>query len=79
VAAIMLCYAVTLGIYVAIGIALSFGWAYWLGWAAAAGCAVYHYTLIRGRERMACFAAFRHNNWLGAVLFAGVAAHYAIG
>jgi 4-hydroxybenzoate polyprenyltransferase len=78
VAAIMLCYAVTLGIYVAIGIALSFGWAYWLGWAAAAGCAVYHYTLIRGRERMACFAAFRHNNWLGAVLFAGVAAHYAI-
>ena len=78
VAAIMLCYAVTLGIYVAIGIALSFGWAYWLGWAAAAGCAVYHYTLIRGRERMACFAAFRHNNWLGAVLFAGIAAHYAI-
>ena len=79
VAAIMLCYAVTLGIYVAIGIALSFSWAYWLGWAAAAGCAVYHYTLIRGRERMACFAAFRHNNWLGAVLFAGIAAHYAIG
>ena len=50
---------------------------YWLGWAAAAGCAIYHYTLIRKRERMACFAAFRHNNWLGGALFAGIAAHYA--
>jgi 4-hydroxybenzoate polyprenyltransferase len=26
---------------------------------------------------MACFAAFKHNNWLGGVLFAGIAAHYA--
>lgn len=78
VAAIMLCYAATLGIYVAIGIALGFGWPYWLGWVGAAGCALYHYTLIRGRERMACFAAFRHNNWLGAVLFAGIAAHYLV-
>ncbi|MFP6556869.1 4-hydroxybenzoate octaprenyltransferase [Paraburkholderia sp. B3] len=77
VLAIMLCYAVTLGIYVWIGIALGFGLLYWIGWAAAAGCAVYHYTLIKGRERMPCFAAFRHNNWLGGVLFAGIAAHYA--
>src|ERR1700712_2330787 len=47
--AVMLCYAVTLAIYVGIGIALGFGWVYWLGWAAAAGCAVYHYALIRNR------------------------------
>ena len=66
-------------IYVGIGVLLGFGLLYWLGWAAAAGCAVYHYTLIRDRERMACFAAFRHNNWLGGVLFAGIAAHYAVG
>jgi 4-hydroxybenzoate polyprenyltransferase len=77
VAAIMLCYAVTLGIYVGIGMMLGFGVLYWLGWAAAAGCAIYHYTLIRNRERMACFAAFRHNNWLGGALFVGIAAHYA--
>ncbi|BCF98321.1 4-hydroxybenzoate octaprenyltransferase [Paraburkholderia sp. PGU19] len=77
VLAIMLCYAVTLGIYVGIGVALSFGVLYWIGLAAAAGCAVYHYTLIKGRERMPCFAAFRHNNWLGGALFAGIAAHYA--
>jgi 4-hydroxybenzoate polyprenyltransferase len=78
VAAVMLCYAVTLLIYVGIGIALGFGWLYWLGWLGAAGCAVYHYGLIRHRERMACFAAFRHNNWLGGVLFAGIALHYAL-
>ncbi|OPX53805.1 4-hydroxybenzoate octaprenyltransferase, partial [Oceanospirillum multiglobuliferum] len=51
---------------------------YWLGWAAAVGCAIYHYTLIQHRERMACFAAFRHNNWLGGVLFVGIAAHYLV-
>ncbi|MGF6443264.1 4-hydroxybenzoate octaprenyltransferase [Paraburkholderia youngii] len=78
VAAVMLCYVVTLGIYVGIGLTLGFGLLYWLGWAVAVGCAIYHYTLIRNRERMPCFAAFRHNNWLGGALFAGIAAHYAV-
>ncbi|MEX3931422.1 4-hydroxybenzoate octaprenyltransferase [Paraburkholderia phymatum] len=77
VLAIMICYAVTLGIYVGIGVVLGFGVLYWIGLAAAVGCAVYHYTLIKDRERMPCFAAFRHNNWLGGALFAGIAAHYA--
>ena len=48
------------------------------GVAVAAGIACYHYTLIRGRERDACFYAFRHNNWLGAAVFAGVALDYAL-
>ncbi len=48
------------------------------GLAVAAGIAVYHYTLIRHRERDACFYAFRHNNWLGAAVFAGVALDYAL-
>ena len=78
VAAVMLCYAATLAIYAAIGAMLHFGWLFWAGWLAALACALYHYTLIRGRERMPCFAAFRHNNWLGGVLFAGIAAHYAL-
>src|ERR1700689_804272 len=59
VAAAMLGYALRLGIYVALGVARCLGWLYWLGWAVAGGCALYHYTLIRGRDRMACFAAFR--------------------
>lgn len=78
VAAVMACYAATLGIYVWIGVTLGFGLAYWAGWAAAVGCALYHYTLIKDRERMPCFAAFRHNNWLGGVLFAGIAVHYLL-
>jgi 4-hydroxybenzoate polyprenyltransferase len=78
VLAVVLCYAVTFAIYVGIGVSLGFGIAYWIGFAAAVGCAVYHYTLIRGRERMACFAAFRHNNWLGGALFTGIAAHYVL-
>ncbi|WP_176050528.1 4-hydroxybenzoate octaprenyltransferase [Burkholderia sp. BCC1644] len=78
VAAVMACYAATLGIYVWVGVTLGFGLVYWAGWAAAVGCALYHYTLIKDRERMPCFAAFRHNNWLGGVLFAGIAAHYLL-
>ena len=78
VLAVMLCYAATFAIYVGIGVSLGFGVVYWIGLIAAIGCAGYHYTLIRGRERMACFAAFRHNNWLGGALFAGIAAHYVL-
>jgi len=78
VLAIMLCYAATLGIYAAVGAELGWRWPFWVGLAGAAACAIYHYTLIRGRERMACFAAFRHNNWLGGILFAGIAAQYLL-
>ena len=40
--------------------------------------ASYHYTLIRDRERMACFRAFQHNNWVGAAVFAGIALDYGL-
>jgi 4-hydroxybenzoate polyprenyltransferase len=78
VAAIMLCYGAALAIVLVGG--WSAGLRLWFaaGIAVAAGIALYHYTLIRGRERMQCFAAFRHNNWLGAAVFAGVALDYAV-
>ena len=44
---------------------------------AAAAQAVWHYTLIRAREREGCFKAFRLNHWLGFTMFAGVVAGYA--
>ncbi|SFY25158.1 4-hydroxybenzoate polyprenyltransferase [Janthinobacterium lividum] len=77
VAIVMFCYAVFLLLWLACG--WSLGLRYWFvaGLVVAAGCAVYHYTLIRARERMPCFAAFRHNNWLGAAVFAGVVLDFA--
>lgn len=78
VAAVMACYAAMWLIIAGCGLYLHFGWPFWLGMAAAAGCAVYHYFLIRGRERMRCFAAFNHNNWLGAAIFAGIFFHYLL-
>ena len=74
VAAVMLCYAVTLSILAAIGMRLHYGWAYYAGLVVAAAIAGYHYTLIRGRDRMRCFKAFLHNNWFGAAVFAGIVA-----
>ncbi len=78
VAAVMLCYALACALILAVG--WQHGLRFWLaaGLLAAAACAVYHYTLIRTRDRMRCFAAFRHNNWLGAAIFAGIALDYAL-
>ncbi len=78
VAIVMLCYAVTLGIIGVIG--WQFGLRIWFvaGVLVAVVCAVYHYTLIRDRGRTGCFAAFRHNNWLGAAIFGGVALDYLL-
>ena len=77
VAIIMLCYAVFLLLWLVCGWHLGLRFWYVAGLLVAAGCAVYHYTLIRARERMPCFAAFRHNNWLGAAVFAGVVLDFA--
>lgn len=78
VAAVMLCYAATLAILGGVGYSLRLGWPYHLSLAIAAAIMAVHYTWIRGRERMPCFKAFRHNNWVGGVIFAGIAANYAI-
>jgi 4-hydroxybenzoate polyprenyltransferase len=78
IAAIMFCYAATLVLLGWVGLRLGFGWPYALGLAVAAGLAAYHYTLIRGRERMRCFKAFLHNNWFGAAVFAGIAGDYLL-
>ncbi|KAB8060657.1 4-hydroxybenzoate octaprenyltransferase [Janthinobacterium sp. FT14W] len=77
VATVMLCYAAFLLLWLACGWYLGLRYWYVAGLLVAAGCAVYHYTLIRARERMPCFAAFRHNNWLGAAVFAGVVLDFA--
>ncbi|MBR7800939.1 4-hydroxybenzoate octaprenyltransferase [Undibacterium fentianense] len=72
VTAIMFSYALTLILSAWAGWLFQLGWIALIGLVAAAFIAAYHYTLIKGRERMACFAAFRHNNWFGAVIFLGL-------
>ena len=72
VLAVMLCYAMSLALITAVGMRYGLGTEFFIGMLVAAGIAVYHWTLIRDRDRMRCFTAFRHNNWLGAAVFAGV-------
>ncbi len=78
VPAVMLCYTLAFALIFVVG--WQYGLRLWFaaGLLAAAACAIYHYTLIRDRDRMRCFAAFRHNNWLGAAIFAGIALDYAL-
>ena len=79
VAAVMLCYGISLAIILVCGWYVGLRWFFVGGIGIAALMALYHYQLIRTRDRMRCFHAFRHNNWLGAALFAGVALDYAYG
>ena len=74
VIAVMLCYTVCLGLLATIGYLEELDSWYYIGLIFAAGIAVYHYTLIKSRTRDGCFAAFNHNNWFGAAVFAGIAA-----
>jgi 4-hydroxybenzoate polyprenyltransferase len=76
VAVIMICYALVIGILAMIGISLNFSWIYFVGLALAAAMMIYHYFLIRERDRAKCFYAFRHNNWVGGTIFAGIVGHY---
>ncbi len=78
VAAVMACYGACLSLLLVVGASAQFGWPYSAGWLGALGCALYHFLLIRGRDRDACFRAFRHNQWFGFAIFAGVAADYAL-
>ena len=74
VAMVMACYGLTLLTLAWVGSRLHLHWPFYAGLAAAAGVAVYHWTLIRARDPARCFKAFLHNNWFGGAVFAGIAA-----
>ncbi|MGH8738365.1 MAG: 4-hydroxybenzoate octaprenyltransferase [Burkholderiales bacterium] len=78
VVAVMACYAAMLALLLGIGTARQLGWPYFAGLAVAWAMIGYHYFLIRNRARAGCFKAFRHNNWVGAAIFAGIALSYPI-
>lgn len=78
VAAVMFCYGAHLSLLLLVGSVIQARWPFYVGWAAALGCIVYHYLLIRSRAREDCFRAFRHNQWVGFAVFAGVALDHAL-
>ncbi|TVT78542.1 MAG: 4-hydroxybenzoate octaprenyltransferase [Denitromonas halophila] len=78
VAAVMVCYALFLALMAWVGMELGRGVFYMLGLLVAAAIMVYHFMLIRGRERDRCFRAFLHNNWVGLAVFVGLVLDYWI-
>ncbi|HZO00311.1 MAG TPA: 4-hydroxybenzoate octaprenyltransferase [Burkholderiales bacterium] len=73
VSAVIASYAAMVAILIGVGVFLSLRWPYYAGLAAAAAMMLYHWRLIRGRGREGAFKAFRHNNWVGAAIFVGIA------
>jgi 4-hydroxybenzoate polyprenyltransferase len=74
VAAVMASYMLMLAILSFTGIYLDLAWPYHAGLGVAGVMMLYHWFLIRGRTREGCFRAFRHNNWVGLAIFAGIVA-----
>jgi 4-hydroxybenzoate polyprenyltransferase len=61
---------------VLVGIDLQFSGVYYLGLGVAALLLGYEQFLIADCVPAHCFAAFLHNHWVGAVVFAGIMGHY---
>lgn len=59
-----------------LGKQVGLGRPYYLAVGVAAVFALYQQYLIRAREPAACFRAFLNNNWLGMILFIGIALNY---
>ncbi|MBI2734416.1 MAG: 4-hydroxybenzoate octaprenyltransferase [Aquabacterium sp.] len=72
-------YAVCLACWYHVGQLSGRGVFYELSLAVAAGQALWHGWLIKGRVREDCFKAFRLNHWLGLTVWLGVVADTAWG
>ena len=73
VAGVMGFYALCIGCWWQAGQSFGLGGVFELALVAAALQALWHGWLIKGRERLACFQAFRLNHWLGLTAWLGVA------
>jgi len=62
-----------------VGARAELGLHYQLALGLAAGVVLAQFWIARGRGRAACFLAFRANQWVGLLVFAGIASHYALG
>jgi 4-hydroxybenzoate polyprenyltransferase len=71
-------YAMTFAALALVGQRAQLGRYYWYGLGAALLLVGYEFLIARHRQRDACFRAFLHNHWVGATIFAGIAADYAL-
>ncbi len=76
VAAVIASHALFLLIMAYAGRTMHLAWPYHAGLAVAAVLVAFQYRMIRNRDPQDCFRAFRHNNWIGAVIFAGTFAAF---
>jgi len=72
-------YALVLLALALVGKQAGLGLYFWIGLGIAAVFVAWEFVMARDRDRQACFRAFLHNNWVGAAIFVGIAAHYALG
>lgn len=70
-------YAVFFAALYLVGERTGLGVSYWVALVVAAGLVTYQFRIARNRQRDACFRAFLHNHWVGAVVFAGLALDFA--
>lgn len=67
-------YALFVATLAMVGQQAGLAWPYWAGLGTACVLIGWQFWIARKRERGPCFAAFLHNNWVGAAVFAGLAA-----
>ena len=65
-------------ILVIMGSRFHLGFIYFVSVVVVAALFVYQQRLIKNRQREKCFRAFLNNNYVGLVLFAGIALHYIL-
>jgi len=70
---VALCYGMTLLLLGIAGAWLGYGSMFYGALSVAAIIASKHISWIKGRDRQACFKAFLHNTWIGAVVCIGFA------
>lgn len=63
----------TLALMALVGWLSGLGGAFWWSMLLAAGLFIHQQRQVAGRDRDACFRAFLNNNYVGMVLFAGIA------
>jgi 4-hydroxybenzoate polyprenyltransferase len=72
-------YALFLAALVLVGQRAALGTPYHLALGGVVVLVAWEFWRARRRDRDGCFRAFLHNNWVGATVFAGIVAHFALG